>query len=133
MLTGNRLLPFLYIEELGLTIYPLELEGCWIHPFALHLATDYRSLKSDNTKVMTVSSLNYDKISGLDALTGSVSVYSLAGILEADHIKVLELLLINSCKPIIYLKLAATLPICTLQLAGIRPLYHTAAGAVKFL
>jgi hypothetical protein len=133
MLTCDGFLPCFDIKQLGLAVDPLELKGFRINPFALHLTTHDRALESHDTEVMAVGSFHNDEVAGLYTLTGSIAIDSLAGILEADLIKAIVLLLINPCKPIIYLKLAAALPIGTLQFSGIHPLYHTSAGAVIFL
>ena len=130
MLTCNSLLPLLYIELLSLTIYSLELICLRIYSLALHLSADNRSLQGNNTKVMTIRSLDNHKISGLDALTGCVAVYSLAGVLEAHFEELIELFLINALKPIIHLKLAAALTIVALNFASLRTLYCTASRAV---
>ena len=130
MLTRDRFLPSLDIEKLCLPVYLLELEGLSGNPLAFHLATHYRALKSDDSKIMAVCCFNNDKITGLYALTGCIPVYSLARILETDLEIVLELLLIHSCKPVIYLKLATSLTIVAVEFTIGIPLHHTSSGTV---
>jgi hypothetical protein len=81
---------------------------------------------------MSIGSLHNDHITSLDALTGCVTVYSLAGILETYFKKLLELLLIHPLQPVIYFKLAAARTIITVQLTTFRTLYRTSSGAIIF-
>jgi hypothetical protein len=76
---------------------------------------------------MTVCRLDNNEITGLDALTGLIAINALTGILESDLEIVLVLLLIHTCKPVIDLKLAATLAICTIKLARLFALYGATA------
>ena len=68
MLAGNRLLPFLNIEKLRLSIYLLELIGLRIDSLALHLTCYNRSFESNYAKIMAICSLDDDHITHLDAL-----------------------------------------------------------------
>ena len=96
MLTCNRLLPFLDIEKFGLSVDLLELESLRIYPLALHLTSNDRTFESDDAEVVTVGSLHYHKVSGLDALARGIAVYSLAGVLEANLKVILHLFLADA-------------------------------------
>jgi hypothetical protein len=79
---------------------------------------------------VAICSLHYDQVTGLDALTGRVLVYSLSGILETYLEVVLELFLTDSCKPVIYFKLAAALTIGAVHLTAFIALYYATARTV---
>jgi hypothetical protein len=123
MLAGYRLLPSFYVEKLGLAIYPLELECLRIYPLALHLAAYDRSLESHDAQVMSVGSLHDDKVSGLYALTGTVTVDTFPCILETDFKIVLVLLLVDAGKPVIHFQLAASLTIVAINLSAVKTFY----------
>ena len=127
MLAGNRFLPSFDVEKLGLAVDPLELKGLWIYPLALHLTSDNRSFKGNDAQVVSVCRFYDDEVSGLYALSRSVLVDSLAGVLETDLEIVVELLLVYSFKPVIYLELAAASAIGAFHLTDIVPFYLTAA------
>jgi hypothetical protein len=75
---------------------------------------------------MSIGRLHYHKVTGLQALARSITENSLAGILEAHLEKVIELLLIHSLKPVIYLELAASLTVSALCLSSRSMLYNAA-------
>ena len=133
MLTCNGLLPLLDIEELGLAIYPFELKGLGIYPLGLHLTSDDWALKGHDAKVVAGCSLDDHHVSCLETLSGSVTVYRLARILETDFEIVLVLLLIHPLEPVIDLQLTASLSICTFQLTGFLSFHDTTTGTVVSL
>ena len=133
MFTCNSFLPLFYIEKLRLTVYLLELISFGVDSLALHLTAHYRSFQSHDTKVVAVGSLDYHHVSHLDALSGRIPVDTFSGILEAHLEIILVLFLIYPRKPVIDLKLAAPLTVCTLDLATLGPLDYTSARTVIFL
>ena len=126
MLTCNGLLPLLDIEKFRLAVYPLELKGLRIYPLGLHLTSDDWALKSHDAKVVAGCSLDDHQVSCLETLSGSVTVYRLARILETDFEIVLVLLLIHPLEPVIDLQLTAALTIVAFNLACRRTTHGTA-------
>ena len=80
---------------------------------------------------MTALSLDNDHITHLDALVRSVDIEALAGILEPHFENVGELVLRDALKPVVILQLAATPPICAIQLVLLIPRDSTATAAVE--
>ena len=79
---------------------------------------------------MAVGRFDYDYIPGLDRLTGTVDIYSLSGILESYLEIIPDLFLTDAGKPVIYLQLAATLPVAAIQFSFVGTIYLAAAGTV---
>jgi hypothetical protein len=76
---------------------------------------------------MSIGSLHNDQVTGLDALSGSIAIDSLTGILEAHFKKLIELLLIDTMKPVIHLELTTALTIVAFNLARLASLYSTSS------
>ena len=76
--------------------------------------------------------LYHNKVSGLDALAGSVHVDALAGVLETDLEVAVPLLLGYALEGIIYLKLAAALTVAYIFFSRFLVCHNrTAAEAVE--
>ena len=133
MLTCDRFLPLLYIEKLCLAVDLLEFICFRIHSLAFHLAAHNRSFESHDTQVVAVGGLDNHHVSHLDALSGRIPVDTFSGILEAHLEIILVLFLVYPREPVIDLKLAAALTICTLNLATLTPLDYASARTVIFL
>ena len=132
LLAGDRLLPFGDVERFCPTIDFLQRDCLRIDALTLHLAAYYRTLQRDYSKIVAVCSLNYDKVTSLYPLTGSVYVDSFSCVLETDLKKILVLLLTNAVKPVIILQLTTALAIIAVILTCLLILRDRAASiAVK--
>ena len=131
LLAGDGLLPFLDVELLGPPVDLLQLHSLGIKALAPHLAAYEGTLQSHYSEVVAALSLDNDHITHLDALVRSVHIEALAGILEPHFEYVGELVLRDALKPVVILQLAATAPICAIQLVLLVPRDSTATAAVE--
>jgi hypothetical protein len=76
---------------------------------------------------MSICSLNDNRVTGLDTLTGRVTIDTLAGVLETHLEIILILFLTHALKPVVDLKLTASLTIGAVHLASLSTLYNTSA------
>ena len=132
LLAGDSLLPALDVEGTRLAVNLLELRLGGVYALTLHLSAHDGPFQRHNAQVVPRGSLYHHQVSGFDALARCIHVNPLAGILEPDLVKVVKLLLGNTLQRIVYLQLAASLPVFDVCLArGLVRHHHTATKAVK--